>query len=213
MKRTLLFSGIALFAFLLVGCNSSESPDMHLLELKGNVKSVTYYTTSDVNSKGKKTRQSRSWELNTYNLNKDGQITSIDGGSPEIRIARNKKGLIETISEENPESDYGCTRNYIWNANDYPITEEYMLLCGEGWTCNILYSDSNEIIGKTYYEYWEGECIREWSESYTVMQVDEQRNWTRRLCKTIGNNIKFSLEERVITYYEDTQSNSLESLY
>ena len=206
-KANFILVSIALMTFCLISCKRSESSDLHLLELKGKVKSVTYHTTSDVNSKGKATRKSQRCELETYNLSEDGKITTInygaDHGAVAIRITRNKKGQIETISAENLECDGGNTKKYTWNANGYPINEEYIMIGDLGYTCNILYNNSNEIIGKTYYEYWEEECVREWSENYTVMEVDEQGNWIKRLCKTIGDNIKYSLEERDITYYGD----------
>lgn len=216
MKRTNLKLIIAaLIALCFVSCKKTESPDLHLLELKGKVQSVTYYATYGVNSKGKKTRQSRRGELETYNLNEKGQITTInygaDHGAVSIRIARNKKGQIETISVENLECDGGNTKKYTWNANGYPINEEYIMIGDLGYTCNILYNDSNEIIGKNYYEYWEEECVREWSESYTVMEVDEHGNWIKRLCRSIGNNTKYSIEERIITYYEDMQNDTSDS--
>ncbi len=217
MMKYSCFISIILGVFCLASCKKSESPDLHFLELKGNVKSVIYYETSDVNSSGKKTRKSQRCELETYNLSEDGKITTInygaDHGAVAIRITRNKKGQIETISEVALEADGGDTKKYTWNTNGYPLSEEYTLSCGEGWTCNILYNDSNEIIGKNYYEYWEEECLREWSESYTIMQVDAHGNWIKRLCETSGRGIngyyvKYSLEERVIAYYEDAQKNS-----
>ncbi len=209
MKKTFLFTNLMLLALFLIGCTKSEPTDLRLLELNGDVKTLTTSLTRDVSSTGKKTRQSWSLEGETYYFDENGIITSIRHFDTEVTLSRDKMGNIVSISvpceDENGNfSDAGYTINYVWDKNGRPIKEEYSNCLGIYHERTYTYNDS-VIVGTVEQNCDEG---IEWDVTriYKVLSIDDKGNWTKRLVvesNSENSNVNFSLEERAITYYEN----------
>lgn len=120
MKKILFSTSLMFISLCFVGCQKSEPTDLRLFELKGNVESVSTFVTSNVNSKGKKTRKSYDWKEATYYFDKEGRIISGYDESLVNReildISRNKAGNIDTIRLPYERAFDGYWyKSYKWN--------------------------------------------------------------------------------------------------
>lgn len=212
MKKILFSTSLMFISLCFVGCQKSEPTDLRLFELKGNVESVSTFVTSNVNSKGKKTRKSYDWKEATYYFDKEGRIISGYDESLVNReildISRNKAGNIDTIRLPFERAFDGYWyKSYKWNKNGFPIGEEYSSI-GRSSDREILYNDSNQVVGKIergWYE--EGE---QWEQviTFKILSEDAKGNWTKRLeiLTDERNDLSFTLVERTITYYDGSIS-------
>lgn len=194
------------------GCGKSEPTDLRLLELKGNVKTVTTYLTTNVNSKGKRTRQSFRHQGETYEFDVKGVLSTISDSYNSITFSRDKKGNIVSImipceKEDGRWNDSGYTKTYIWDKNGFPVSVEYENCLGGYYNRKFVYNDST-IVGTVQQNCDEG---IEWevTRTYKVLNTDSQGNWTKRIVvesNSENSDMEFSLEERTITYYENNMT-------
>lgn len=231
MKKTILFASMMLFTLCFVGCSKSEPNDLLLFELKGNVESLKILTTYNVNSHGKKTRKSFCKEQSFQFDNKGLLISGYDCYQLPYTIERDEKGNIESIRAEWNDGPCAAGYTYKWNKEGYPIERisacddcEYKytsFLREDGYTASIIYDDScNHIMT---IEIASDECgIHKIYSSYKILKTDNYGNWTKRIVVAIteflphedsdcimsyiDDDIFFSLEERVITYYNGNDS-------
>ena len=205
-----------LLALFIIGCTKSKPTDLRLLELNGDVKTVTTSLTRDVSSTGKKTRHSWSLEGETYNIDVNGVITSISGFYNNITILRDKKGNIISIGvpceDEDGWHDGAYTNTYTWDKNGRLISVVFENCLGAYHNRTLIYNDSI-IVGTVEQNCDEG---IEWdvTRTYKVLVTDDKGNWTKRLVvesNSENSNVDFSLEERAITYYENDNKASSSS--
>ena len=211
MKKTFLFTCLMLLTLNFVGCRKSISTDLGLLELSGNVKSVTTRYTTNVTSKGKKTRYSWSYDGAKYYFDEKGLISSIEESETKVNITRDKKGQVVSIDipceSEEGWNDGGYTKTYTWDKNGRLINEEYSNCIGVYHNRTFIYNDSI-IVGTVEQNCDEG---IEWevTRTYKVLATDSEGNWTKRLVVESNSenaDIRFSLEERTLTYYDNAIS-------
>lgn len=201
-----------------IGCHKSEPTDLRLLDLKGDVETVTTYVTpyviSNITSGGVKARKSQRHKRTFFNINTDGLITSGNDMGEELTITRDKRGRIVTIICECSESNYeGYTSSYSWDKDDYPI-EIVKQYCYENYpTISIIYDNDRNVIAHIEKNWYMDETTEEEPEqkeyqiahSYYVIETDEHENWTKRIemIGKDGRDLSFNLEERIIKYYSN----------
>ena len=202
MKKIFLFTSIMLVALCFIGCGKSESFDLRLFELKGNVESVKVYYTSSVTSAGKKTRYSSQSDGPVYSFDKKGKIISGYEHDTEFIFSRNKDGYIDTIYLP-CDGDGFYSKVYTWKEG-LPIIEEFSNIAGYS-SITLIYDvvDSCTISKRIEERY--GEEGEEWQvrHTYKILNKDANDNWTKRVHlrdDEMWGKI-YTLEERVITYY------------
>lgn len=212
MKKHLSLTCLLLSAFVFAGCRQSQSTDFYVFELSGHVKSVTTYTTARVSSNGKKNKNSFSLERETINFDEHGVLSSYEDGNTQASIERDKQGNIISIDipcerEDGSFSDWGYSITYTWGENGLPISEEYSNCVGGYYNKTFTYNDSI-IVGTVQHNCDEGESW-DLTRTYKILSTDTNGNWTKRLItenSSENSHVEFSLEERIITYYDDAEN-------
>ena len=216
-----LYTGFVFLALSLVGCDSTESTDLRLFELKGNVRSVQSHCTVKVDSLGNSTVFSLRTTGQTHYFDRRGRLIIEQEnciGEP-LYITRDAAGNIDTISyscqkPDGKHNESGYTNVYVWNEAGYPIKESFSNCMGDSSEVQIIYDESQEVLKRIESDWSEGsEIAHLYTILYTIIEVDVHGNWTKRLehikydeessiiLWSYDEDYPFTLEERTITYY------------
>ena len=240
MKNSFFFASVVLVASVLVGCGTkagtakTDSPttvdltppaDLLLFDLynskNSKVQSVKTTIITNVDARGKRTKDSRSRKGQQLFFDRDGKLESAYDESyysynNEIKVTRNENGYIDTLYLPVPQEKYICNRHvYQWNNEGFPVYEKLFTIEGYGG------GDSIELIfnNPEKYDTWTmpyrlvaklgrqgGDC-ETWDDitTYKILDFDWYSNWTRRLIIQLNrpeDDMLFTLEERSIKYWE-----------
>ena len=221
MRTGKLHIGVVILALSLVGCGPTESTDLRLFELKGNVQSVQSHSTIKVDSLGNSTVYSLKTTSQTHYFDRRGILIFEKEncmGEP-LYITRNAAGNIDTISypcqmPDGKHNESGYTNVYAWNEAGYPIKESFSNCVGDSSEVQIIYDESQEVVKRMERDWSEGcEIANHYTITYTILDSDAHGNWTKRLehikynegssviLWSYDEDYPFTLEERTITYY------------
>ena len=213
-RRAKGFLIIFISIVICVGCGNkqtSEQPtknptDLRLLELTGDVQMVTTYRTVDVTSRGYKTGKSHRFKDKVYYFNEEGEISSIDDYGQKLKVTRDNVGNIDSIMNQNYDSDAFFTLTYQWDENGYPINESRSAIFGYR-TKTFIYDDSFNRFGSIDTIWQEGDYLPE-VQMYIIQDADSHGNWIKRLIIKYNdyNGVSFELEERKISYRQDSNT-------
>ncbi len=221
VRNDVLYIGIFLLALCLADCNPSESTDLRLFELKGNVHSVQSHSTIKVDSLGNSTKHSFKTNGHTHYFDRRGRLIfdKENYQGERLHVTRNAAGNIDTISYpcKKPDGEWngsGYTDVYTWNEDGYPIWVSFSNCVGDSSIVQIIYNESNEIVKRIECNWSEGsEIVHLYTIAYTILEVDAHGNWTKRLehmkyneessiiLKVYDEDYPYTLVERTITYY------------
>lgn len=217
----MLYIGVFLLALCLAGCNPSESADLHMYELKGNVQSVQSHSTIKVDPLGNSTEYSFKTNGHTHYFDRRGRLIfdKENNQGERLHITRNAAGNIDTISYPCKKPDRECNESgwievYTWNEDGYPIGVSFSNCMGDSSIVQNIYNESNEIVKRIECDWSEGsEIVHFYTITYTNLEVDAHGNWTKRLeymkyneessiiLKVYDEDYPYTLVERTITYY------------
>lgn len=194
---------------------TQETTDKLFLELYGPVQHVKYSNISNVTAEGQPTTESTRWEGDTYNLNKQGRITSATMYGKPISITRNAQGNIQRIvvpNTSNTTEDDGYAYTVIWKENGYPKRIVYDKQ--NFTTCQTTYVYSKIANKLAAIDYCEVEESEGWETitCYRILETDDlYSNWTKRLKISIDyyiyetQSMTIDLETRTIKYFESEE--------
>lgn len=209
MKKNILLASLMLLALCFAGCrNTSDSTDLLLFELKGNVASVQTFYIDDVTKEGFVQRDSYAYDGNTLAFNEKGELIFYNGEQP---IIERKSGNI--VKMEIP-TDFGGNEiyTYTWNSEGFPATEDYQPCEGAPLYSVFTYSkyDSCSLDSKKMYEYDDDND----EYHYDWRLKDSHGNWLVRMVTENHNGyISRCLEERTITYHNESAQEEYEWIY
>ena len=196
-----------LMALLLISFTTTtiSAADWGLFELKGKVKSVTYYNGAcHIDWEG--------YNQNTkITFSNDGKVNVPKG----LKVIRNKQGHIteiQYISEKEVRSVQRVRRDSKERITY--LSFDRIDACGS-YQYNYTYN-SKGYISKAIYETWEEGCTWTTTFTYTYQDFDENGNWTKRSFKAVtkedcedgkpSTSSSSGTETRKITYHKTTAS-------
>lgn len=190
------------------------SADLAMQDLGGKVKSMEY-TAYACDEKGEiAPNEDGNDQSLFFNFDTDGNMTkgfAFDQDDKGPKFFRNDKGQIEHTERMLPNLDFTYVNSFVYNERGNIISEEIKGYEFSGTTTNS-YTDG-VLTSATAVEAGEGTVYRTTS-SFTVIEVDAQGNWTKRLCKSEiesgpddgsgkydGHETSYGIEVRKILYY------------
>ena len=165
-----------------------EAADWNAFDLKGKVKSVTYYNRSSPYM----------WpyddEVRTYSFDTAGKVKA----PKNVKVIRNQKGVAIDFKYYMPDWDHWFSQKLTYNSNGTlkNVESDYV----EGGIYQEFHYDKNgrvcKIVQKEYCEVGEEFTCTTF---YEYISFDKKCNWTKRKSKTNGST---NIETRKIVYYE-----------
>ena len=161
--------------------------DWYAFDLKGKVKSVTYYNRSSPYL----------WpyndEVRTYSFDTAGKVKA----PKNIKVIRNKKGVAIDFKYYMPDWDYWFSQKLTYNSNGTLKNLEFQYFDGAIYQ-EFHYDKNGRVCKIAQKEYCEGEEYTSIT-FYEYISFDKKGNWTKRKSKTNGST---NIETRKIAYYE-----------
>lgn len=208
MKRiySILLAGVTLLAVMSCGNSGKkteavqkkaatvEITDWDVFDLKGKVKSVTYYNWSSPYM----------WPYNdnvrTYSFDVTGNVIAPKG----VTVTRNQRGVAIDFLYYLPDWDSWFSQSLKYDSNGRLAGVDRDGVDG-GSSSEFHYDENGRISKETKYECAEGD---EWEvvKCYEYISFDAKGNWTKRICREtpiyIGAEPSTVTQTRQIVYYE-----------
>ena len=199
MRRiySILLAGVTLLAVMSCGNSSKKTvkiTDLDAFDLKGKVKTVTYYNWSSPYM----------WPYNnevcTYSFDVTGNVFA----PRDVKITRNLRG--EAIEFLYYLSDWDCwfKQSLKYDSNGRLARVDRSGVDG-GSSSELQYDKKGRVYMETEHECAEGEA---WDvvKCYEYISFDAEGNWTKRICREtpsyIGAKQSIVTQTRKIEYYE-----------
>lgn len=228
MKKLLL---IATAALILASCKGGSetateqeakvqvskeynSADLAMQELKGQVKSMEYYTY-ECNEQGENPEaEAPGYEHMKFYFNFDEKGTMTNGYAynkdvPGPKLVRGESGQIAQIEEYFKEMNFTFVNKFSYNENGNIKSDEVLGYEATSKTTYV-YNDKGDLVSSSSSQEGEG-ILTVTDATYEIKKTDDHGNWTRRLMKSTSkesrdgkvmpNTNGYVMEVRDIVYY------------